>query len=119
MHPTVTRLNHGMPVAVDSEIAPLVQALWDSGIDTLSSCQGFSDGIAHVDIESGSAEQLARLIRHIGEPWAATVSLSFPQSEVYNRKTGQHVIATFRSFMTLTFPRKDAAQLSRVIGRGQ
>jgi hypothetical protein len=59
-------MNHGdAKIAIDVKIAPLIRKLWDSGIDTVQSCQENEPGTAYIGFPSIA---VARRFIRIGRP---------------------------------------------------
>ncbi len=55
-------------ITVDEKIKPLLEALWDRGIDTLNSCQENRPGVAWIEfMTAADAEEFLNLAHELGD----------------------------------------------------
>jgi len=79
MHKTIRVTHHNMSADIDELIAPLIQAMWDVGIETVASCQG-NEGIAEIYLNG--VEHLRKFLEIVWIPEAEALKVATEAGEV-------------------------------------
>ena len=97
-------------IEIDAEIAPLVAALWQAGIDTEASCQHDGTAPASIELTDSNAVKLAALTG-AGMGW----KLEPLTGTRYNRRTRQVEQCMLPGYSALHFARSDARMLAALV----
>jgi hypothetical protein len=106
-------MSHGdAKIAVDVKIAPLIRRLWDSGIDTVQSCQEIEPGTAYIGFPNIA---VARRFIRMGRPQRSRSRYYYNPIVVGDRFSLAELKAMgqeyMRAYCSVPFPAKDIPHL--------